>query len=163
MSLTAVAIRGRLSIALLAVGIAGPTGPFDVPLFSTPTAPAAHGLARLVYASSPFGVAVTADGRARMDIRVTAAGLPAPATLGAFKAYVAWEVSPDLSRWVRLGTVGNGTSVVGTADENKFLFVITAEPSANPRTHAGPIVLHGTSPSGWLQTFLAHPLFRGVY
>lgn len=114
-------------------------------------------------ARSPFGVAVTADGRARYDVHIDVAGLPSPSTLGAYKAYVAWAVSPDLTRWKRLGAVENGTSVVGTADLNKFLLVITAEERPDPAEHAGPTVLHGTSPSGWLQSFLSHPLFRGVY
>ncbi|MEO6864254.1 MAG: hypothetical protein ABI229_02265 [Gemmatimonadaceae bacterium] len=155
--------RMRLSVALLAVSLVGPTGPFDIPLFATPPVPAAHGVARLVYASSPFGIAVTADGRARYDIQVTAAGLPAPSTLGAFTTYVAWEVTPDLDKWIRLGPITNGTTTVGSAEANKFLFVVTAEPGASQSVHTGPTVLHGTSPSGWLQSFLTHPLFRGVY
>ncbi|HEX5386597.1 MAG TPA: hypothetical protein VFW66_07870 [Gemmatimonadales bacterium] len=137
-------------------------GPYDIALFSTPTAPAARGHARLVYAPSPFGVAVTADGRARYDVQITASALPAPSTLGAFSSYVAWEVTPDLSRWTRLGVVAKGTSTVGPAELNKFLLVITAEADSMPAAHAGPTVLHGTSPSGWLQSFLTHPLFRGV-
>ena len=56
----------------------------------------------------------------------------------------------------------NGTSTVGPAELNKFLLVITAEPDSAAATHAGPTVLHGTSPSGWLQSFLTHPLFRGI-
>jgi hypothetical protein len=156
-------LRTRLSVALLAVGLLGPTGPFDIALFSTPKAPTAQGVAKLVFASSPFGIAVTADGRARYDVQVTASGLPTPSSLGAYTAYVAWEVTPDLSTWVRLGPVTNGSSTVGTTDFNKFLFVVTAEASVATAKHAGPTVLHGTSPSGWLQTFLTHPLFRGVY
>lgn len=156
-------LLSRFSVALLAVALAGPTGPFDIALFSTPKAPAAEGVARLVYASSPFGIAVTADGRARYDVQVTAKGLPAASALGAYAGYVAWEVTPDLTKWVRLGTVSNGRTTVGSTDFNKFLFVITAEPDTTSRTHTGPTVLHGTSPSGWLQTFLTHPLFRGVY
>ena len=155
--------RTRLSIAIFAVGFIANPGPFDIPLFSTPKAPAAQGAARLVYAASPFGVAVTSDGRARYDIQVTASGLPAPSSLGSYSSYVAWEVTPELDRWVRLGVVNNGKSTVGHADMNKFLFVITAESDSAPSTHSGPTVLHGTSPSGWLQTFLSHPLFRGVY
>lgn len=156
-------LRTRLSVALLALGLSGPIGPMDIALFATPKAPAAQGVAKLVYASSPFGVAVTEDGRARYDVRVTASGLPKPSAIGAYSAYVAWEVTPDLSTWVRLGTVSNGTSVVGSTEMNKFLFVITAEPSATQGQHSGPTILHGTSPSGWLQSFLTHPLFRGVY
>jgi hypothetical protein len=138
-------------------------GPYDIALFTTAKAPKAEGKARLVSAESPFGIAVTTDGRARYDVHIDVTGLPSPSTLGAYKAYVAWAVSPDLTKWTRLGAVENGTSIVGTAELNKFLLVITAEASAEPEEHAGPTVLHGTSPSGWLQSFLSHPLFRGVY
>jgi hypothetical protein len=137
-------------------------GPFDIPLFATPKAPGAEGHARLVFAASPFGVAVTQDGHASYDVQVTASGLPDPSTLGDFHAYVAWVASTDLAAWVRLGTVRNGTTTVGRAEMNKFLLVITAEADSAPPAHAGPTVLHGTSPSGWLQSFLTHPLFRGV-
>jgi hypothetical protein len=156
-------VRERLSIALLSVAVFAYPGPLDMPLFSTPRAPTAQGAARLAFAASPFGIAVTADGRSRYDVQVKATGLPAPSSLGAYTAYVAWEVTPDLATWVRLGTVTNGTSTVGQTDINKFLFVITAEADSAPGVHAGPTILHGTSPSGWLQTFLSHPLFRGVY
>jgi hypothetical protein len=149
-------------LALAAVLAVASDGPFDIPLFNTPKAPAAAGHARLVYAESPFGVAVTADGRAIYDVQVDASGLPAPATLGAYGAYVAWATTTDLSRWDRLGTISNGRATVGHATLNKFLLVITAERDTSVTTHAGPTVLHGTSPSGWLQTFLSHPLFRGI-
>src|SRR5205085_5465378 len=137
-------------------------GPYDIPLFATTTVPAAHGNARLVFAQSPFGVAVTADGHASYDVQITADGLPDPATLGAYSTYVAWVASTDLTQWVPLGAIGNGTTTVGRAEMNKFLLVITAEANASPPLHKGPTVLHGTSPSGWLQSFLSHPLFRGI-
>lgn len=156
----ALAILGFLALA--AAGAGPKPGPYDMALAPGPAAPAARGSARLVFADSPFGVAATADGRLRFDIRVTASGLPAPAALGAYRAYVAWEVSPDLSDWRRLGVIANGVSTVGVADRNKFLFVITAEADTAPAAHAGPTVLHGTSPSGWLQRFVGHPIFRGA-
>lgn len=137
-------------------------GPFDIPLFSTPKTPHAKGFARLVFAESPFGIAVTADGRASYDVQLTLSGLPEPSTLGPFSHYVAWAVSTDLSNWYRLGAVTNGPSTVGRAELNKFLIVVTAEASAAPATHSGPTALHGTSPSGWLQSFISHPLFRGI-
>jgi hypothetical protein len=115
-----------------------------------------------VFATSPFGIAVTADGRAQYDVQVTASALPEPSTLGAYTSYVAWATTPDLTRWDRLGAIRNGTTTVGHIDLNKFLLVITVEADSAPRTHAGPTVLHGTSPSGWLQSFLNHPMFRGV-
>lgn len=157
---------------LLGVGLAlagpstvagqGPGTPWEMPLRAGPAAPAARGEARLQFAPSPFGVAVTADGRHRYDVRITAENLPDPATLGPYRVLLAWETPRDLSTWHRLGVVRNGTSLVGTADHNKFLLVITAEPDSLVTTRSGPTVLHGMSPSGWLQQFLTHPLFRGM-
>ncbi len=144
--------------ALLVVG----AGPFDIPLFNTVKAPSAQGSARLVYAASPFGVAVTSDGHASYDVQIDVSGLPEPPTLGDYKAYVAWAATTDLSQWARLGVVKNGRSTVGHVVMNKFLLVVTAESTDTSATHSGPTVLHGTSPSGWLQNFLTHPLFRGL-
>ena len=148
-----------LAATLLAAASAGP---FDIPLSNTPKAPTAQGNARLVFAQSPFGVAVTADGRASYDVQIDASGLPEPSTLGGYSAYMAWAATTDLTRWDRLGVVRNGHSVVGRAELNKFLLVITAEPTDTTSVHGGPTVLHGTSASGWLQSFLSHPLFRGI-
>lgn len=153
---------GARHLAALTVPLLLAAGPYDIPLFATPKAPSATGSARLVYASSPFGIAVTADGRARYDIQVTAANLPSPSSLGHYVGYVAWATTPELTTWVRLGTVHNGTSTVGHVELNKFLLVITAEGDTTARQHTGPTVLHGTSPSGWLQSFLNHPMFRGI-
>lgn len=149
-------------IAVVASFVIATAGPFDIPLFNTAKAPEAKGSARLIYATSPFGVAVTADGHASYDVQVDADGLPEPSTLGSFTSYVAWAASTDLTQWARLGVVKNGRSVVGHVEMNKFLLVVTAEANDAPTTHTGPTVLHGTSPSGWLQNFLTHPLFRGV-
>ena len=151
-----------LAAAALGLGLlrAPSGGPFDIPLFPTPAAEGVQGHARLVYAPSPFGVAVTADGRARYDVQITVSGLAAPRGTG---AYVAWDVSPDLTQWHRLGTITNGRTTLGEIALNKFLLVITAERSAAPATHGGPVVLRGYSPSIWLQQFITHPLFRGVY
>lgn len=124
--------------------------------------PAAKGSARLQFAASPFGIAVTVDGHASYDVRFELSGLPEPASLGEYKAYVAWMASTDLKEWRRLGTVRNGTSVVGKAELNKFLLVISAEADSLGDTRKGPTVLHGPSPSTWLQSFLTHPLFRGI-
>jgi hypothetical protein len=167
---------GVIGVALVAVSIgAGPiaslfpadhdrtaAGPYDLPLFPTSSAPGASGHARLVFADSPFGVAVTEDGHARYDVRITAAGLPAPSTLGAYTVYVAWAVTPDLNQWVRLGTLTNGTTTVGPVALNKFLVVVSAESAQTSASQGGPTVLHGTSPSGYLQSFLSHPLFRNM-
>lgn len=151
-----------VAAALLTGPLAPLDGPFDIPMFATSRVPGATAHARLLYAPSPFGIAVTADGRAIYDARVTISALPTATALGPYTAYIAWAVTPDLSRWVRLGVVANGSSTVGPIDMNKFLLVIVAAPDSASTSHAGPTVLHGTSPSGWLQTFLSHPLFRGI-
>jgi hypothetical protein len=142
--------------ALLAVG------PYDIQLHNTPRTPNAQGTARLVFAESPFGVAVTAAGHASYDVQLTVSGLPEPSTLGAYKAYVAWGVTTDLKQWHRLGTVTNGSSTVGRVEFNKFMLVIAAESDSLAEKHTGPVALSGMSPSSFLQMFLAHPLFRGV-
>jgi hypothetical protein len=135
--------------------------PYDIKLLGTPRVPGATGQARLRSAESPFGVAVSADGHALYDVVIDASGLPPASSLGAYSTYVAWAVSIDLSKWNRLGVVDNGRHAVGTIDLDKFLLVITAEKNATA-THEGPTILHGTSPSGWLQSFISHPLFRGI-
>lgn len=152
----------RLSLGAALVALAAGAGPFDIPLRNTPRVPNAKGSARLVFARSPFGIAVMADGRASYDFLVTLSGLPEPSTLGAYKAYVAWVTSTDLKTWVKLGAVTNGESRVGQAELNKFLLVITAEADSTTTSRAGPTVLNGSSPSTWLQSFLSHPLFRGI-
>jgi hypothetical protein len=157
--------RARLSVVALVVGLLGPSGPigpYDIPLYGTPKAPAANGHGRLVYADSPFGVALTKDGHTVYDIQITAAALPAPSSLGAYSTYVAWAATSDLTQWTRLGSVVNGNSIVGPVDLNKFLLVVTAESDSTSATHAGPTVLHGISPSALLQKFLTKPAFHGI-
>jgi hypothetical protein len=154
----------RSGFAALAAGLLflSPIGPYSIKLLPGDATPNARGTARLLPNGSPFGIGVTADGRASYAVRISAAQLPRPADLGRFTTYVAWAATPDLKQWVRLGVARNGSSTVGPVELNKFLLVITAEADSAAATHAGPTVLHGTSPSGWLQSFLTHPLFRGI-
>ena len=152
----------RRFAAIVVAAIVLPLGPYDIMLLNTPRTPAAKGTARLVWAQSPFGVTVTADGRASYDVQVSLTGLPEPSSLGPYSTYVAWAATTNLDRWYRLGPVKNGSSTVGKVELNKFMFVITAEASAAPAERKGPTVLHGISPSGWLQSMITHPLFRGV-
>jgi hypothetical protein len=105
---------------------------------------------------------VTVDGRASYDVQLDIEGLPEPSSVGEFAAYVAWDVTTDLSHWHRLGTVTNGKATLGRAEFNKFLLVVTAESSGSVTEHAGPTILHGSSASTLLQSFLSHPLFRGI-
>lgn len=137
-------------------------GPFDILLFPTPAAPRAQARAWLVFADSPFGVAFTEDGHAEYNIRITASNLPAPSALGKYSVYQAWAVSPDLTHWDLLGVVTNGTTTVGSVDFNKFVVTILAASDSASTSHDGPSVLHGTSPSGWLQLMFTEPEFHNV-
>ena len=152
----------RRLAAVAAVAVILPLGPYDIILLNTPRTPTAKGTARLVWAQSPFGVTVTADGRASYEVQLSLTGLPEPGSLGAYTTYVAWAATTNLDSWHRLGTVKNGSSTVGKVELNKFMFVITAEATATPAERKGPTVLHGISPSGWLQSLTTHPLFRGI-
>lgn len=152
----------RRLATLAAALIVLPLGPYDIILLNTPRTPTAKGTARLVWAQGPFGVAVTADGRASYDVQLNLTGLPEPSTLGPYETYVAWAATTNLDKWHRLGAVANGGSTVGKVELNKFMLVITAEADSTAAERKGPTVLHGISPSGWLQSLITHPLFRGV-
>jgi len=95
----------------------------------------------------PFTVAVTADGFPRYRLALDAAGLPAPSALGKFATYVAWVAPPAMHPVRPLGEVGNGRTVLGDVDLEKFVVLITAERDARVREPEGKVVLRGQSPS----------------
>ncbi|MBW3552280.1 MAG: multicopper oxidase family protein [Gemmatimonadetes bacterium] len=102
----------------------------------------------LRWAPSPFVLAVTADGRPRYTPVVRIDGLPDPATLGAeYRTYVAWVASPTMSIMERLGEVGNGETTLPVVDLDKFMILVSAEPSADITERTGRLVLRGFSPS----------------
>lgn len=150
------------TLLLAGLLLVGGGGPYDIILLRTAAVPEAEGSARLQYAPSPFGVAVTPDGVARWDVRFTITGLPPAASLGAFQGYVAWGTSSNLTQWDRLGVVDNGTTTRGRITRNKFLVVVTAEADTLATTRSGPTIFHGISPSSWLQSLMTHALFRGI-
>ncbi len=96
---------------------------------------------------TPFGAAVTPEGRHRYDAALTARGLPDPSTLGPYSVYVAWLTTPLLTPMIKLGEVGNGTSPLGSVDLGKFLILVSAEASADVAERRGRLVLRGRSPS----------------
>ncbi|MBI4410709.1 MAG: multicopper oxidase family protein [Gemmatimonadetes bacterium] len=120
-------------------------------LVATPAFPAATGIARLGWVPTPFGVAVTPEGEHLYDLTLTLDGLPDPRTLGPYFTYVAWATTPVLRPMLKLGDVRNGVARVGRVGFNKFLILVSAEPSAAVRDRSGPLVLRGASPSMRLQ------------
>jgi hypothetical protein len=79
-------------------------------------------------AASPYGVAVTSDGRQRWAVTIHIDGLPQPDAFGPYRVYVAWAMTPTLESVTRLGPVRNGTTVVAEVALDKFLLMVSAEP-----------------------------------
>lgn len=126
-----------------------------LPLIPTDHSDGTIGVVQLRLAPSPFGVTVTPDGRYRYDVRVELAR----AAAGRGRVYVAWAVTPDLSQRKRIGVVGPDGSTAGQVDWNKFLILVTAEPSADVQTWSDPILMTAMSPSGRLETMAGEAIF----
>jgi FtsP/CotA-like multicopper oxidase with cupredoxin domain len=111
----------------------------------------AAGVARLVPPASPFGIAVSPAGEMLYDVVFDLHDLPAPSSLGAYKTFVAWAAAPQMHPLVKLGEVRNGTTRPGRVSLDRFLLIVTAEPSADTAslassgTPTGRVVLRGTS------------------
>lgn len=124
-------------------------------LFPSPGLPPAFGsvsgTVELGRVRSPFGVAVSADGELLYDVTFALRALPDPATLGPYTAYIAWATTPILRPMIPLGEVRNGRTVAGRVAFNKFILLVTAEPSASVQEREGRLVLRGLSPSMMLQ------------
>lgn len=112
--------------------------------------------------SSPFAVSVDASGHQLFEPVITLNDLPDPRTLGPYSTYIAWAMTPDLARSVKLGVVRNGRNAVGVVGLNQFVLMIAAETSADVTQHSGPALLNGTSPSWALQPHDALPITPGA-
>src|SRR5262249_26002704 len=121
--------------------------------FATPDLAAATGEIALRPVPSPFGVAVTADGRPRYHLVAEIAGLPAPRALGNYTTYIAWAYTLSLDSAVKLGPVRNGQVDLGALNSVMFHIVVRADRAARVGGRSGRLVLRGTSPSA---RFLAH-------
>ena len=115
-------------------------------LYATLRGGNARGLVELGRVGSPFGIAVTAEGRQRYRLTLLVEGLPDPAELGS-AAYVAWITTPLLDPVTRLGEVSNGLTDLGEVAYNKFSIWISAELSPDVTTREGGLILRGRSPS----------------
>ncbi|MFT5144264.1 MAG: suppressor of ftsI [Rhodothermales bacterium] len=124
-------------------------------LIPRPEVSDARGIIRMERVQTPFGVAVSPDGRHRYRLVVTLAGLPEPASLGPYSAYVAWVTTPRLTPMVKLGEVGNGRIGLEEVDFNRFMVMVTAETSGEVEERTGKLVMRGRSPSDRME---AHDL-----
>jgi FtsP/CotA-like multicopper oxidase with cupredoxin domain len=120
---------------------------FCLDLFATAAGGEASGVAELRRVTSPFGVAVSADGAPEQHLVAWIDGLPDPAQVGDFTSYIAWITTPVLDPMIKLGTVRNGENDLGIVTLNKFMLMVTAEESADVTERNGRLVLRGRSPS----------------
>lgn len=117
------------------------------PLIPTPDLRDVRATLELRPIATPFGTALTADGRARNRLNLLIEGLPSARTLGDYNEYVAWATDLTLGEFVRLGAVRNGRNELGELAANQYRVLVTAERAADGERRAGRIVLRGTSPS----------------
>ncbi len=110
----------------------------------------AAGAVELQRVPTPFGAAVTADGRHEWDLRVTVTNLPDPRTLGA-STYIAWATTPTFGQTIKLGEVRDGRVSTTRIALNTFFIFVSAEQSASVAERRGRLVLRGRSASALMQ------------
>ncbi|MCE2456002.1 MAG: hypothetical protein J4G12_09375 [Gemmatimonadetes bacterium] len=138
----------------------GPFGPeyYSFDLVTTKRIPGtglARGVAEIAPpASSPFAVALSEDGSYRyaVEVRIERAK---PLRSGVL---VAWVATPQLDRVRRIGPLDHALSARGSVDWNKFIVVVSLEPSSDPNAErwTGPIAFRGMSRSGAMHTMVGH-------
>jgi hypothetical protein len=104
----------------------------------------AAGVARLRPAASPFGLAVTTAGAVVWDVDIVLPERPDPRAF-AGAALVAWAATPQFDSEVKLGEVGAGTTRLRGVAFDRFLLLITAEPSPAVAERTGRLLLRGAS------------------
>lgn len=104
--------------------------------------------------TSPFPVALAADGSYVYDVYVAIDNMRAPRS----GTLVAWVTTPELDRVERIGALGETLRASGPVSWNKFIVVVTLEPGDDPDavTWSGPIVFRGMSRSGAMHTMVGH-------
>lgn len=128
---------------------------YCIQLLPTSDYAGARGYVDMARPSSPFGLTVTREGRQRYALQLSIEGLPA---LDAGEGHwVLWASPLTLDPVVNLGEVGNGSQVVGEVSFNKFLLIVSLEPTLTGSQRVGPLVLRGRSPSSRMEP---HDMFQ---
>jgi hypothetical protein len=104
--------------------------------------------------SSPFSVALTADGSYEYAVHVSLERMKVPAR----GRLIAWVTTSDLSRIERMGALDEHLQASGSVSWNQFLVVVTLEPSddVSATSWTGPVILRGMSRSGMMHTMVGH-------
>jgi len=124
-----------------------------VPTKRVPGTGAGVGIGVVTFSKSPYGVAVAPNGTYVVDVQVALDRIH-PRKRGVLTA---WATKDDLSEIKRLGTLDASLRASGQVGWNKFLLVVTLEPTAEPTDiWSGPIVMRGMSRSGLMHTLAGH-------
>jgi hypothetical protein len=129
-----------------------------VPTGRVPGTRLSKGVAYTTAATSPFfGVALAPSGEYVHDLDVRVEGLK-PLEQG---AYIVWVTDTDITQVVRLGALDDNLRLRGEARWNKFLVVLTREPTDGPAdAWQGPVIMRGMSRSGRMHTLAGHGPFE---
>jgi len=124
-----------------------------VPTKRVPGTGAGVGIGVVTFSKSPYGVSVTPDGTYVVDVQLTLDRIKPPKR----GVLTAWATKDDLTEVKRLGTLDASFRASGQVSWNKFLLVVTLEPSAEPTDiWSGPVVMRGMSRSGLMHTLAGH-------
>jgi len=163
MALPAAANDGGRNPGLCAVVIpdTDPPAYYSIDLVTTKRVPGARlatGTGQVTFATSPFGIAIAPNGSYVYNLAINLERIK-PASEG---VYVAWVSTPNLDQVKRLGVLDENMQITGPVTWNKFLVIITLEPSADPLGDiwTGPVVLRGMSRSGLMHTMAGHGPFQ---
>ncbi len=108
--------------------------------------------------SSPFSIAMAEDGSYRYEISVSLERMRAPRT----GVLVAWVTTREVDDVQRIGMLDSDLRVTGSTSWNKFLVVVTLEPTDDPSAErwSGPVAFRGMSRSGMMHTMAGHGPFQ---
>ena len=107
-----------------------------------------------VSADSPFSIQLSPDGSYAYDLHVSLSRMRVPRQ----GQLVAWVTTSEIDRIERMGALDEDLETSGRVDWNKYIVVITLEPSDDPDQDmwSGPIVMRGMSRSGMMHTMVGH-------
>jgi hypothetical protein len=113
-----------------------------------------RGTAQASFVQSPFGVSIATDGTYIYNLAIGFERLKAPKQ----GHYTVWLTNSQVDDVMRLGVLDQNDSVRGRVAWNKYLVVLTLEPTDDPRATkwSGPIVSRGMSRSGMMHTMAGH-------
>ena len=103
-----------------------------VPTKRVPGTGAGVGIGVVTFSKSPYGVSVTPDGTYVVDVQLVLDRIKQPKR----GVLTAWATKDDLTEVKRLGTLDASLRASGQVSWNKFLLVVTLEPSEEPSARA---------------------------